>query len=192
VLDNIQAYNDRGYLTSTEGVLKTLDDYYQEMAKMNYLGFNATGYNKRDVLNFVVWADIRWESAIPVHYPEYSGCGFGYRIQDNGSKYTALLTNDSIVMTYCDSSTNRCGRMGKTKGPGTVDFGNPAEATMTLIVNEDRAYVLVDGAFIGEYTLFKDKLRTPGFILYSMISGTNKDFGTRCEITNVRLWMVAP
>jgi hypothetical protein len=60
---------------------------------------------------------------------------------------------------------------------------------MELIVNEDHAYVLVDHEFIGEYTLLSEKMLDPGYVLYSMISGTNAGFGTRCEITNAGLWV---
>jgi len=38
--------------------------------------------------------------------------------------------------------------------------------------------------------LFTEKLLNPGYLLYSIISGTNADYGTRCEITNAGLWVV--
>ncbi len=190
LLDELQDYYDKGYISSKEGTLHILSDYYREKAKIHYLGFNITGYDTPDVTNFIVWADVRWESAAPVNYPEYAGCGFGYRIQDEGTGYGALLTNDSIVMTYRYGTSDPWRRVGTTKGPGTVDFGNPAEASLILIVNEDKAYALVDGSFIGEYTLSKDHLTGSGFLLYSIFSGTNKDYGTRCEITNARLWII--
>ena len=63
---------------------------------------------------------------------------------------------------------------------------------MELIVNDTQAYVLVDGEFIGEYTLSTDRLLDPGYLLYSIISGTNKDYGVRCEMTNSNLWIVKP
>ena len=189
MMAEIQGFVDEGYITSGDGELVSLEDHYREMAKINYLTFNETGYDGL-IQNFVFFGDVAWESAGPVNYPEYSGCGFAYRVKDGLGFYTALLTNDSVYMSYCDESTKMCGRLGTTRGSGTLDFGNPAKASMTLVVSEDHAYVLVDGEFIGEYTLFKDKLREPGFVLYGMISGTNRDFGTSCAVTNPTLWVL--
>lgn len=189
ILADLQEFVDKGYITSMDGELVNLDKHFREMAKINYLSFSKAGYDAA-VENFVFFGDIAWVSAGPVNFPEYSGCGFAYRVNSDVGFYTALLTNDSVYMSYCDQSTKKCGRLGTTKGSGKLDFDNPAEATMTLVVNEDHAYVMVNGKFIGEYTLFKDKLREPGAVMYGMISGTNRDYGTRCEITNPSLWIV--
>lgn len=186
----VQSYVDAGYLDSSAGKLVTLDDYQTELAKIGYLDFAFAGYDNA-IKNFAVWANVKWESAGPVALPYYSGCGFSFRIDDKTfDGYTAMLTNDRILMTYCNSSINRCGEIGKTKGTGVLKMGNPAEATMEMVVRDAHAYILVDGQFIGEYTLFEDKLIDPGFLIYSVISGTNKDYGTRCEITDSNVWVV--
>ena len=69
-----------------------------------------------------------------------------------------------------------------------MKFGNPAdqtvEADFTLIVNDIYAYVLVDDEMIGKYTLSRSK-DLDGNLGLTLLSGTNKDFGTRCEMTNV-------
>jgi len=41
---------------------------------------------------------------------------------------------------------------------------------------------------VGEYTLAKSKILR-GDVGLSLLSGTNKDFGTRCEMTEIRLWI---
>lgn len=185
----IGMYVDEGYLSSTEGKYFGLDDYSREMAKINFMDYDLAGYNDL-VQNFAVWGNVKMESARPVAYPEYSGCGFSFRIDPaNFDGYTAQITNDAVFLTYCNNSVHRCGEIGKTRGKGDLKLPNPAEVSMELIVNEDHAYVLVDHNFIGEYTLFSDKMREPGYVLYSIISGTNADYGTRCEITNAGLWV---
>ena len=46
---------------------------------------------------------------------------------------------------------------------------------------------VVDGELIGEYTLSQSKpLR--GDLALTVLSGTNKDYGTRCEVTDLRVW----
>ena len=60
-----------------------------------------------------------------------------------------------------------------------------------LIVNNGlkKAFVLVDGEFVGEYDL-SWMTSTKRYIGYSILSGINRDFGTRYEITGVKLWKV--
>ncbi len=85
-----------------------------------------------------------------------SGCGIVFAIQPKGDRndyYGVVLDNHGFISAilmagyYYD--------MGKTRGTGKLDFGNPAEADFTLIVNDYKAYVYVDDEFIGEYTLSK-------------------------------------
>lgn len=78
--------------------------------------------------------------------------------------------------------------VGTTRGTGRVKFNLPAEADFTLIVKDAYAYVLVDGEVVGEYTLAQSRsLR--GNLGLTVLSGTNKDYGTRCEMTNLHLWI---
>lgn len=186
----IQSYVDAGYMTSAEGELVVLDDYFREMAKMNYLDYDPAGYDT-PIKNFAVWAHIKMQSARKMSGYEYSGCGFTFRLNPkNFDGYTVHLTDSSILMSYCDSSIHRCGRLGTTRGKGVVEkLPNPAEANLEMVVNNTQAYVLVDGQFIGEYSLFTEKLLDPGYLAYSIISGTNAEYGTRCEVTDAQLWV---
>jgi len=187
----VQKYVEKGYLPGTDGTLHALDDYRREMAQINYIDVDFAGFEDK-ITNFAVRGHVKWQSAAKVNYPEFSGCGFAYRFQDNGDGYTVFISSEAIVMYYCDSSIGRCGRLGTTRGKGTLDFTEPAEADLELVVKDDHAYVLVNDQFIGEYTLFKERLREPGYLIYSIISGTNKDYGTRCEITDAALWVSEP
>ncbi len=186
----LQAYMDSGYISSTKGTLYELVDATQEVAQKNSLFPVFAGY-KDATRNFVAWVDMEWSSAGPVNYPEYSGCGFGFRMKDNFDSYTTMVTNDSILVTWCEKASlgNYCGRVGKTRGKGTVKFPNPAKAHFTFIVNDVHAFALVDEQLIAEYTLFQEKLTDPGYFMYAMVSGTNRDYGTRCSFTNGKMWV---
>jgi len=186
----LQKYLDSGYISSTQGIVYGLTDNTREMAQRNYLDYDLSGY-KDVVTDFAAWADLKWSSASDVHYPEFSGCGFGFRMKNNGDAYTAMLTNDSVFVTWCFQALKGCGRVGKSSGKGTVKLGNPAEAHFEFILTGGRAHALVDGELIADYTLFQDRLTDPGYFTYSIISGTNKDYGTRCSITNGKLWVPA-
>lgn len=185
----LQKYVDNGYLPSTDGTLYSLRSSTFNMAQQNYLDFEDSGATV-PVTDFAAWADISWSSAGIVNSPEYSGCGFAFRFQDNGDGYTAMLTNDSVLITWCFAGLgNRCGRVGKTKGTGRVSLKDPAKAHFEFVVSNGLAYALVNGDLIGEYTLFDDKLTKPGNFYYTLISGTNKDYGTRCTVENAKLWV---
>ncbi len=96
---------------------------------------------------------------------------------------------DKSRIQFIQSDKHYWYEVGKTRGTGRVKFGNPAEADLVLIVNKGYAYVLVDDELIGEYTLSKDH-STEGDFGYSILSGTNRDFGTRCEMTNWHYWNI--
>jgi hypothetical protein len=49
-------------------------------------------------------------------------------------------------------------------------------------------YVLVNEEVVGEYTLAQSKVLR-GRLGLSLLPGTNKDYGTRCEMTNLHLWI---
>jgi hypothetical protein len=72
-----------------------------------------------------------------------------------------------------------------------VKFDNPAdrpqEADFAIIVNGTYTYVLVNNEVVGEYTLAKSKVLR-GDIGLSLLSGTNRGFGTRCEMTDIHVW----
>jgi hypothetical protein len=186
----LQKYVDSGYLSTTDGTIYPLNTTTFEMAQINYLNYQEAGASL-PVTDFAFWGDVKWSSAGPVNSPEFSGCGIAFRVGSNiVDGYSAMLTNDSVLVTWCFAALgNHCGRVGKTRGKGTVKFGNPAEAHFEFITNKGHAYALVNGEFTAEYTLFQDRLTQPGLFAYSIISGTNRDYGTRCTIDNAKLWV---
>ncbi len=185
----LQGYKDSGYISSIQGTVYKLTDNTKQMAQIHYLDYFDSGYNDK-IQDFAAWADLKMSSAAPVAYPEYSGCGFGFRMKENWDAYTAFVTNDRILITWCFQGLgNKCGIAGKTSGKGTVKLTNPFDVHFEFIVNKGMAYALVDGQLIATYTLFKDRLGDPGYFTYGIVSGTNKDYGTRCSVSNGKIWV---
>ena len=184
----LQGYVDKGYLSKAEGERSELDNYSIEWAQINYLSNpESTGFDV-PVKDFVFMADVAWESA--VQFPEASGCGLYFREQPNGDFYSVYLDFDRVVMGgHVASMGPYVTRFGITQGTGRVKFKSPANAAFTLIMEGYKAYVLVNEEFVGSYTLYADKLLSPGYLDYFIKSGSNKDFGTRCQITNAVLWV---
>jgi hypothetical protein len=172
---------DKGYIETTDGETRTLDDFKEEWAKINY--YNWWWPVKEEYSDFVFKAHIKWSTAGTT--PDISGCGIGFGIQENGDHYAVIL--DKARLVFLMGRGSRSYEVGVTRGSGRMNFDNPAEADFVVVVKGQRAFVSVDGTFV-EYTLSADQTSS-GLFAYTLLSGTNKDYGTRCEMTDVQLWL---
>lgn len=179
-----QTYFDKGYLPTAEGKFVRLDDFSEEWAQLGWYYRWPLTYSAKD---FYMTGHLKWSSAYRT--PDISGCGFVFAEQKNGDHYAVFLDRSKVLFV---ETAYYFTPIGTTRGTGRVNFGNPfdhpVEADLTLIVNDAYAYVLVDGEVVGEYTLSQSKI-LQGTVGLALLSGTNKDFGTRCEITNLHLWL---
>ena len=62
------------------------------------------------------------------------------------------------------------------------------EAEFVMAVQDQTITVYVNGVQAFSYT---EPLYKPGVLTYSLVSGTNKGYGTRCKMTDVSLWALA-
>lgn len=176
----VQGYYDDGYLPSVDGEYVPLADFEEDWAQMDWYRWWTFDLSAS---TFVMSGHFSWSSA--VDRPEISGCGFAFDVSENGA-HAAFVDKERILFL-----NDKGYEVGKTRGSGRVSFSLPAEADFTLIVNnsEHKAFALVDGEFVGEYALSQDEV-VSGPVGYSVLSGTNRDFGTHCEITNASLWII--
>jgi hypothetical protein len=178
-----QKYFELGYLTTPNGTFSEKSDFREDWAQ---LGWYSRWIFDQEVSDFYMSAHIKWSSAY--RSADTSGCGFVFAEQENGDHYAVFLDRAKILFVETDYYYEP---IGTTRGAGRVNFGNPAdhpvEADFTLIVRDAYAYVLVDGEVVGEYTLSQSKILR-GKVGLALLSGTNKDFGTRCEMTELRIW----
>jgi hypothetical protein len=181
----VQSYFDSGYLSTTNGKYIEYDDFTAEWAQLTSYRSWDLGDEARD---FFMSAHFKWSSAY--RNADTSGCGFTFARQENDDHYAVFLDQSKILFVETTSRFYR--PIGLTRGTGRVKFDNPAdhpaEADFTLIVNNAYAHVLVNGDLVGEYTLSKSKV-LEGRVGIALLSGTNKDYGTRCEMTGLHLWM---
>jgi len=177
---------EKGYLPSTEGEYHPLEDFSKDWAYINDYDLYETGYSPE---NFLVTAHFEWESAI--RYPDPSGCGFGFHRQGN-DHYLFFVDREMIWLGMWDDSQKYFTRIGVSNGNAWVGLGNPGKANVGLIVNQKKAYVLINNNFASSYTLDTDWLIGSGELNYTVVSGTNKDYGTRCTMTDVHLWIFEP
>lgn len=181
-----QSYFDQGYLDTADGKFIEFEDFSYDWAQLNWYNWLPLGETVKD---FYVSAHFKWSSAYRNANP--SGCGFLFAIQDNGNHYAIFLDRSQVLFLNADLSLGYSTPVGLTRGTGYVKFDNPAdtpqEADFTVIVKGAYSYVLVNGEVVGEYTLSQSKNLT-GDVGLSLLSGTNRDYGTRCEMTDIRIW----
>lgn len=186
IFSQVQKFNDEGLIPNTNGRYRILDDFTQDVAKIGWLQYWFFDFK---VENFVFTAHANWNTAIDTL--DESGCGiiFAHREKGQNADYYGVILDKSRIY-FTTTQSGYYYPVGVTRGNGRLNFGNPASADFTVLVYDYKAYVYVDDEFIGEYALAKSKdLR--GNFGYGVISGTNHDYGTHCEISNARMWQIS-
>ena len=107
-----------------------------------------------------------------------------FRAED-GKHYAVVLDRQKVLFLIDSGGGSR--EIKPTRGSGAVRIENPMEADFTLIVKDNYSYALVDGVLVGEYALSQSQ-PYQGRLGLTVLSGTNRDYGTRCEITDLYAW----
>jgi len=177
--DVVQGLYAQGYLDRTEGTYFSLPDFAETWAEINWYHYFDSDYSPVD---FVVRADAAWESASEHANWDYSGCGFAFRETDENNHYHAYLGLDGRVYMerYVEGAYASLG----ASYYGDVDVPSGA-AKIMLLADGTTFMFFVNGERVHLRT---DTQHTEGFLSYAISSGTNTDFGTRCEMTHVELW----
>ncbi len=177
----IQKLKADGVLESTAGEYHTLEDFKESWAQLNWYQWWNTGYQPSD---FVIRTHTAWESASKVANWFAAGCGFVFRAADVDNHYMIFLALDGNVYMrgYVDAQY-------RTFGKGYAGKINhlKGEADIVLAVQGDRFVYYVNGEKVFDKT---NTELTEGDLGLTLNSGTNKDYGTRCEMTNTELWIL--
>lgn len=186
----IKEYYAKGYLPYENGLLSSVPDYVLSQPDTTKIhNLTRTGLAVQD---FALWADIELRSIGSSSYPNYSGCGFAYRVQNNDTGYTAILSNDYVRMGACSAGMFNCKLFGTRFGTGQVDVANQEVVRFSLVVNKLRAYALVNGVLVGQYDLYTTRLTGKGDLLIDAVSNYPAGYWSACKITNIKLWESLP
>ena len=177
----VESYFDQGYLATTAGSVKELGDFSYSWAQLGWYDMQLIGYEAAD---FFISGHFKWSSAY--QNADISGCGYVFSLQENDDHYAIFL--DRMKILFLVTSNHRGRSAAPTRGTGRVKFDNPADADFTVIVRDSYVYALVDGTVVGEYSLAQSRALS-GQLALTVLSGTNKDYGTRCEMTNLHVWI---
>ena len=177
----LASFQEKGLLQATEGTFKTIPDFKRASANKGYLeDITDTGETTGD--HFVFSAHFKWSSAIST--PDRNGCGVVFGMQDNEDRY-AVFVDREIILFVLKRGTYHY-RVGRTNGPSGPKMGTPTDLDFALLVNGHMAYVSLNGT-ITSYTLSADQTAA-GKLALTLLSGTTRDYGTRCEMTNIVVW----
>jgi hypothetical protein len=175
----IGKFYDAGYITTRDWRYSRVSTFSDEWAKLNWYEWKPVGV--KTSADFIIRTDISWESAS--NTPEDSGCGFVFRKQANDDHYVVYISMNGTIRA-AHNLNKRWTEMGVAHyGEGSLNGSH----NFTLLVKGNTFTVLVDDNLVKKYTGFKDKL-ADGDLDYTVVSGTNKGFGTRCTFTNTQVW----
>jgi hypothetical protein len=170
-----------GVIHSREGDYYSLPDFDESWAQIGWYEWWTIGHKAN---NFVLRADASWESASNKANWDNAGCGFVFSIADNDNHHAIFLDMDGYVRTHKVMNGYFYDQQGGYYGK----FEIPSDhAELVLAVEKQVLTVLVNGKVVVKY---EDKYIKQGDIALSLASGTNKDFGTRCEMENIDFWEI--
>jgi hypothetical protein len=177
VIEKLQA---EGVLGDTKGELYQLDDYTRSEAQINYLFWEPTEY---DATNFVFAAKMDWSSASMIANWDASGCGLVFGLKSHSQYNFSYLGLDGFV--YSSRLTNDVWKPLAYKRWGKPDLPD-GQAHFMMTVWEKHIQIYINDALVSS---MQDGGYTPGDIALSVVSGTNKDWGTRCNFSDVMLYI---
>jgi len=189
----VQKIFDAGQISTTEGTYKSLSGFSESLDQNFGYFWKRSGITAKD---FIIRADFIWSIA---DQSNYSGCGYVFREESDDLYYMiALDALDGVLLSVKKVGYDSFGvasvynfSIAANKRTKLPDMGpNPYRANFTLVVNDLKAYTYINDEFYSEYDLRKNWLTAAGPLSYMILSGSDKDFGTRCDITNAEVWII--
>jgi hypothetical protein len=169
----------KGVISSSDGTYTRLEDYTREWAQINWASTNL--YDNIAPTNFVIRANVAWEADSPTPNSFNTGCGIAFHATDSGRYFVFLAGDGNVYFENVDTKTyNAFGKAYYGKVSARKD-----EARVMLAVDRDSMTFYVNEQKIINRT---HKAHPTGALGYTLLSGTNHGFGTRCSITNIELW----
>jgi hypothetical protein len=169
-----------GYIRSANGSYNTVLPFDRSWAQLYWYRWTDSGFAPD---NFVLKAHAFMDSAA-AYSDNVSGCLVIFR--ENGVDNHYLF----IITMYGNA------RIERSTGNNFLDVGNgyygsiyerTQEMDLLLAVDAENMSAFVNGA---EVFTARDTAIDSGNLGFGLISATNKDFGTRCQLRNIELWIL--
>lgn len=167
----LEKLSKEGVVSSMNGTKTSYGDYTDEWAQIGW--YQWTHFEEAE--RFVLSAKVSWDSAYDKPNNFESGCGVIFN-EGNGNSNHILMSIRMDGLIYFTGI-----RGGRYLSYGTYKYGRPSikgSVDLTLVVTSDRATVYLN----GERIVRKADLPMMGDgVGLCTLSGTNRDFGTRCK-----------
>lgn len=179
----VQDLYDQGYITHREGTFQALPPYEGDFAQIGW--FRSVPIEDSHVEDFVLVMDVSWEVSDKASEFFRSGCGIAFRVSEERDEYYnyLLMLDGKINFAQLLKGWNSIalskaywGKLEHMAGSETIII--TAQGKTFQVFNSDLE--LID-------TRYGEKL-VGGNLSYQLVSGSNKDYGTRCNFTDVDLW----
>lgn len=168
--DLLDELEDDGLIGTTDGEATYYGDYEDAWAQIDYYQWITFQHADR----FVFSADVSWASASTTPNNYAAGCGLVFNEGDG-------TVNHLLASVRMDGNIYFSGiRNYNYLSYGSYKYGSAStkgSARFTVVVDNDRATIFLDGRRIVR----KADLPVMGNgVGLATLSGTNKDYGTRC------------
>jgi hypothetical protein len=178
-LNVIEKLRDEGVVKSENGDYARPDDFQQEWAQLGWYRWWGTGYTAE---NFVLSADVAWQSASNTADWYTTGCGIVFSLDDEDNHHLVFLNLDGYGVLARNAKGDLKVMAAQRYGKVSTPDGN---VKIMLVVDDKRINFYVNDQLV---TKAYDSSLNEGAIALTLLSGTNKDFGTRCKMTNIELF----
>ncbi len=177
----LEDLHEKNLISSSSGIYHKLPDFDKSWAQILWYQWWQTGYSPT---NFIIQANVSWDSAsTTANWPD-SGCGFVYHEADKYNNHRTYLAMDGYV--YSDRWINgiytslKGGYYGKLKTP------SDSAKIMLIVENQVVTFLVNDQKVVS----FQDTKLQGGRLAYSLASGTNKEYGIHCSWDNIEFWQL--
>ena len=168
----IDEYYTAGKISSTDGDYYRLDDYSDSLADLEHYQWATLDTIKTK--NFLLKTKLTMSTANK--YNANTGCGFVF---DLGYWLSGIFISQDGTASYMGNNTIYF-------EDSYLAFPNPAEIEVILVLSEETFMLYIDGREALVFHGGEEK----GNIGYAVISGSDEDYGSRCEFTNTQLWVM--
>lgn len=169
----VQGYFKDGNVPSMNTAPIYLQDYSDSLAEDGSYQWATVGLN---VKNFILSTHITMTTANSLSIR--TGCGIAFRDHDRFHDIVYVQQNGkaSYIFSTFKESAQYFG-----------EVSNPAELDYVLIVKGKSVVLFIDGK---QALTFDRSVEVAGDVGFTIVSGSNEDFGSRCEFKDTVLWTI--
>lgn len=167
-----------GVISSSEGKVRKLSSLNETTNLLdNYDWYNIDS----SPTNFVIRTVLNYETADANGDLYNSGCGFVFRYTDENNHYAVFHALDGSAQMWSFQNNEYTEESEGSFEKPAVPKGS---AVLLLVANGDAFNFYVNGEQVIQKV---DSKFADGTMAYSLMTGTDKDFGQRCNFTNTQL-----